>query len=73
MPKDKMMNYGKMDYKKGYNQGNMSPYVENMQSPEKVYSQKYTQSPLEYNKRQDARMGYEGMKLRSESYTKGRY
>lgn len=71
--KEEKMMGSKMSYKKGYDQGDMKPYVENIQKPEKCYSQRYDQSPLDYIERQDKRMGNEGSKLRSESYTKGRY
>lgn len=64
---------GKMSgMKYGYNQGDMKPHVSDYSKPEKCYSQKYDQAPLNYVERNNSIQGHEAMKLRGEAY-KGRY
>lgn len=62
-----------MDYKKGYKQGDMMAKVEDYQKPEKCYSQKYDQAPLNYIERQNKMQMHESSKLKGEAYKYGRY
>lgn len=57
---------------KGYNQGNMKPEVKSMAKPSSCYTQKYSQTPLNYIERQNKRESYDAKKLRGEAHM-GRY
>ncbi len=65
---------GKMkgNHSYGYKQGNMTAHASDYSKPEKCYSQKYTQSPLDYIERNNYLQGNEATKLRGESHM-GRY
>ena len=56
----------------GYKQGNMMAHVSDYSKPEKCYSQKYNQAPLNYIERNNYLQGHEAMKMRGESHM-GRY
>lgn len=58
--------------KAGYNQGDMSPHVEDYQKPMNDYSQSGFSRTTEYIERQDAFQGKEANHIRNNSY-KGRY
>jgi len=58
--------------KYGYKQGEMRAHVEDFAKPEKCYSQKYDQAPLNYVERNDRLQGHEASKLRGEAHY-GRY
>jgi hypothetical protein len=58
--------------KKGYNQGDMSPHVEDYQKPEGDFAERGFSKTLEYVERQDKFQGNMSKDLKKQSYI-GRY
>ena len=57
-----------MDYNQGNKAGDMSPKVEDYQTPAAAYSQSYDQAPLKYVERFDKRQVKTASKIRSQKY-----
>lgn len=58
--------------KRGYEQGDMKPTVENYQKPEKAFSQEGFNKTTEYVERQDMRQDEMAKDVNKQAY-KGRY
>lgn len=58
--------------KKGYNQGDMSPKVDDCQKPMSAYSQEGFSKTLQYEERHNAFESKEASQIKKQAY-KGRY